>query len=111
MLDRKLLGPRWSRKPEEDRPHFVAVPESDADVSRISMANLHYHSMTCLGPHKALQLNPVDLKDLVGALWYTCFPRGDIDVHGVFGAAGASSYAIKCLAGPAAIGLRGICIR
>lgn len=96
IVDRRLLGPNWSRLPNELRTRFIAVPEGRMVGG--GYENLHYHALLRLPRVMRRKEELHDLRLLMANAWKKCVPGGDLLLEPLGTDADrrrASSYACK----------------
>jgi hypothetical protein len=94
QLDRKLLGPRWSKIPEQYRTAYLAVPEGRRTRPGVdAFDGLHHHVLLRL-PSRVDPRSSV-LQSLAPAVWKRCVPSGSTDIQAIYDLSNLAGYVTK----------------
>jgi len=110
MVDRKLLGNRWSLA--KSRTRYIAVPEGhrchQSSSANPAFHDLHYHLILTPAEGWKASMQEDDIRVLFSRLWTKCAPAGDVDLQSIpdgdCGRRRVSSYVCKRVSAPDAIG-------
>lgn len=98
FLADKLLGSRWAKLPDSQRPQFIAIPEGRrADNAGRAMYNMHYHLLLKAPPKSKVSLEAPVFQEVATRLWTKCVPSGDVNVQPIAACERAASYVCKHL--------------